>query len=75
VARTYDHAGQQIEAIFTIALHGLALRVPEQYLDQPERFVRLVRNLPHVRSGTVDSRIFAVSFPGLISFGFLGSKS
>lgn len=65
VARTYDHAGQQIEAIFTIALHGLDLRVPEQYLDQPERFVRLVRNLPHVRSVSQERRVV----PKLFSSG------
>jgi hypothetical protein len=47
-----DHEGQPKESVFTRSLHGLSLRVPDDFADSPHEFLRYVRGLPHVKHGT-----------------------
>ena len=52
-----DHEGQPKENVFTRSLHGLSLRVPDDFADSPHEFLCLVRGLPHVKRGTSKSQL------------------
>jgi hypothetical protein len=38
MSRTVDHESQPKESVFTRSLHGLNLRVPDDFADSPHEF-------------------------------------